>query len=110
MEWNEFLIKYWIEHFHELHEYELNPFEETRIFIESAFNGKRFIIPASTGRSTYSTPYEDTVDLNIEFDHALDKLSDKERFKRLYIDGQGEDKELFKEFVKILMEVSNETS
>ena len=94
MDWTVDLIRYWCSRYYELKEYELNPFEETGIFMNEYY---------VHGSRPHSAPYEDTVDLNIEFDHALDALgSKKERFKRLYIDGQGEDKQLFKEFCLLL--------
>ncbi len=94
MEWNKELILYWIANREALKNYELNPFQEKEIFMNEYY---------VHGSRPHSAPYEDTVELNIDFDHALDRLgSKKERFKRLYIDGQGEDKQLFKEFCKIL--------
>ncbi len=101
MTWNEELVKYWLTHYNELRDYELNPFEEIRIFFNEIY---------LTGQKSFNAPYEETCDLNWEFDKALKKLGSKEaEFKRLYIDGAGEDLTLFQEFVKLLVEVSNET-
>lgn len=95
MDWNGALIRYWLEHYSQLRDYELNPFEEIRIFFNVAY---------LTGKSSHSAPYEDTCDLNWEFDKALKKLGKKEaEFRRLYIDGEGEDLTLFNEFVKLLI-------
>ena len=99
MIWNIELVKYWCSHYQQLRDYELNPFEEIRIFFNEAY---------VTGQHPSHAPYEDTCDLNYEFDHALKKLGSKEKeFRRLYIDGEGEDLTLFNEFVRILMEVSD---
>ncbi len=101
MEWNETLVKYWCDHYYQLRDYELNPFEEVRIFFDEI---------AVTGSRPNSAPYEDTCDLNWEFDQALKKLGAKEaEFRRLYLDGEGENEKLFKQFCKLLMEVSRET-
>ena len=101
MRWNKELIEYWCAHFYQLRDYEINPFEEIRIFFDEI---------AITGSRSNMAPYEDTCDLNWEFDQALKKLGLKEaEFRRLYIDGEGEDLTLFQEFLKLLMEVSGET-
>ena len=100
MRWDKALIKYWIEHYYQLKDYELNPFEEIRIFFNEAY---------ITGSLPHLAPFEETCDLNWEFDKALNKLGSKEaEFRRLYIDSEGENLTLFKEFCKILMEVSDE--
>ena len=100
MKWTSELIQYYLEHYYQLVDYELNPFEEIRVFFNEAY---------VTGSNPHSAPYEDTCDLNWDFDQALKKLGSKEtEFRRLYIDGEGEDLTLFKEFVKLLLEVSNE--
>ena len=100
MTWNEALVKYWCSHYHQLRDYELNPFEEIRIFFNEAY---------LTGSLPHLAPFEETCDLNWEFDRALKKLGSKEvEFRRLYIDGDGGDLTLFNEFVRILMEVSKE--
>ena len=100
MNWTLELVKYWCDRYYELRDYELNPFEELRIFFNEVY---------LTGQRANSAPYEDTCDLNYEFDQALKKLGSKEKeFRRLYIDGEGEDLTLFNEFVRILMEVSGE--
>jgi len=107
MQWNKELINYWCENYYALRDYEINPFEE--IFFVSNFITSRDIINKDIGISGIrrdSAPYEDTCDMNWEFDRALKKLGSGE-FKRLYIDGEGEDIELFNEFAKILMEVSS---
>ena len=101
MEWNDQLIRYWCNHYAQLQDYELNPFEEVRVFFKEVY---------VSGQRPFSAPYEDTCDLNWEFDKALEKLgSKKTEFRRLYIDGEGENLTLFKEFVALLMEVSRET-
>ena len=98
--WNEELIKYWTEHYYQLVDYELNPFEKLRIFFNEA---------VLTGSLPHLSPYEETCDMNWEFDRALKKLGPKEaEFRRLYIDGEGGNLTLFGEFVKLLMEVSDE--
>ena len=104
MNWNPKLIRYWAENYYSLISYELNPFEEREIFMNEYF---------TRGSRVNSAPYEDTCDMNYEFDMALKKLDSKEKeFRRLYIDGEveggREDLTLFNEFVKILMEVSKE--
>ena len=100
MDWTPGLVKYWCENYQSLIDYELNPFEKLRIFFGEV---------CLTGQQPSCAPYEDTCDLNWEFDQALKKLGTKEaEFRRLYIDGEGEDLTLFNEFVKILMEVSSE--
>ena len=94
------MIRYWYTHYYQLRDYELNPFEEIRIFFGEV---------CLTGSEPHLSPYEETCDLNWEFDKALKKLGSKEvEFRRLYIDGEGENLTLFKEFVKLLMEISNE--
>ena len=99
--WTPALIKYWIDNYESLRKYELNPFEEYKIFMNE------YIVH---GSRPHMAPYEDTCDLNWEFDQALKKLGSKEvEFRRLYIDREGENLTLFQEFVKLLKEVSDET-
>ena len=126
MKWTLELVKYWCENYQSLIDYELNPFEEI-FFIKNKWILRRDIlnvdstlsgdliskktedIAGISGSRKNSAPYEDTCDLNWEFDKALKKLGSKEKeFRRLYIDGEGEDLTLFNEFVRILMEVSDE--
>ena len=103
--WTEDIIRYWCANYQSLIEYELNPFEEREIFMNEYY---------TRGSRVNSAPYEDTCDMNYEFDMALKKLGSKEKeFRRLYIDGEDvgggdEDLTLFNEFVRILMEVSSE--
>ena len=102
MNWTPELVRYWAENYQSLIDYELNPFEELRIFFNEVY---------LTGQRVNSAPYEDTCDMNWEFDRALKKLGSREKeFRRLYIDGEGECENnltLFNEFVRILMEVSD---
>ena len=99
MKWTSELIQYYLEHYYQLVDYELNPFEEIRVFFNEAY---------VTGKNPHSAPYEDTCEMNWAFDQALKKLGSKEaKFRRLYIDGEGVDLTLFKEFVKLLMEISD---
>ncbi len=101
MDWNRVLIEYWCENYYRLRDYELNPFEQIRIFFKEL---------ALTGSLPHLAPYEETFDKNWEFDKALKKLGSKEvEFRRLYIDGEGENPALFNEFCKLLMEVSSES-
>jgi len=94
--WNKQLIEYWCSHYTQLQEYELNPFEEIRIFFKEA---------VLTGSRPDLAPYEDTCDLNWEFDKALKKLGSREKeFRRLYIDEEGENLALFNEFCSLLKE------
>jgi len=96
MKWTEELIRYWCANYYALIDYELNPFEEIRIFFREAY---------VTGQMPSHANYEDTCDLNWDFDMALKKLGSKEaEFRRLYIDGEGEDLTLFKEFYELLKE------
>ena len=97
MRWTSELVEYYIEHYAQLRDYELNPFEELRIWFNEVYK---------TGSLPHLAPFEETCDMNWEFDMALKKLGSKEKeFRRLYIDGEGEDLTLFNEFVKILKEV-----
>lgn len=99
MTWSKELVKYWCEHYSQLKAYELNPFEVIRIFFNEAY---------ITGSLPHLAPFEETCELNWEFDKALKKLDSKEtEFRRLYIDGEGENLTLFKEFCKLLLEGSN---
>ena len=95
MRWNKALIVYWIEHYYQLRDYELNPFEEIRIFLNEIY---------LTGSLPHLAPFEETCDLNWEFDKALKALGSKEaEFRRLYIDGEGRNLTLFQEFSNILI-------
>lgn len=83
-----------MEHYYQLRSYELNPFEEVRIFSEELF---------ISGKSSRQAPYTETCDLNWEFDKAMKKLGEKEElFKHLYLDGFGVDKKLLKQFTQLL--------
>ena len=100
MEWTPELIQYWLSHYYQLRDYELNPFEETRVFLREIY---------LTGSKPSLAPFEETCDLNWEFDKALKGLGDKEpEFRRLYLNGEGKDKKLFEEFCSILMEGDND--
>ena len=96
MNWTLALIEFWCSHYHELRDYELNPFEEIDIF-----RGEPYV----TGKG-HLAPYEETCDLNWEFDKALKKLGSEEQlFRRVYLDGIGELQPwLFNKFCKILIE------
>ena len=97
--WTRKLIAYWVEHYHELITYELLPFES------------QFIIrglPVLAGTHINQSPYEETCDLNWEFDMALTKLKERGKlFREVYLDGQKETEEskvIYDEFCKLLME------
>ena len=93
------LIQYWLEHYYQLRDYELNPFEEIRIFFDEAY---------LTGSLPHLAPFEETCDMNWEFEKAMKKLGSKEaEFRRLYLHGEGEDLTLLEEFGKLLEEVSD---
>lgn len=100
MDWSAQLAMYWCENYYPLREYELNPFEEIRIFGNE---------PYITGKGRLA-PYAETCDLNWCFDRALKKLGDKEQiFRDIYLDCKGElQPELFDEFCKILIDNYNE--
>ena len=100
MDWTQVLVEYYCEHYYQLIDYELNPFEEVCIFMNE---------PYITGKG-HSAPYEETCDLNWEFDKALKKLGAKEQlFREIYLDGKGElQPELFNEFCKILFDNYNQ--
>jgi len=101
MEWSKPLIKYWCEHYYQLRDYELNPFERVRVFGEEEF---------ISGSEPHLAPYEETCDLNWEFDKALKKLSDEKTFRAIYLDGELPIKpKLFKEFCKLLEDENVET-
>jgi len=96
MEWSIALIQFWIEHYYQLRDYELNPFEEIRIFMGDVF---------TSGSMPHLAPYEETCEMNWEFDKALKGLGDKkDMFEQLYLAGEGENKNLFDEFCRTLME------
>jgi len=99
MAWNKALVKYWCERYYELRSYELLPFEH-HLTIKG--------LPVITGSRTSLSPYEETCDLNWEFDKALTKLGgDAKMFREVYLDGGSETKEskvIYDEFCKLLME------
>ena len=98
MDWTLELIRYWVEHYAELRNYELLPFE-------SHFTLKGF--PVLAGSHIDLSPYEETCDLNWEFDKALTKLGERGKlFREIYLDGQDEteeSKKIYDEFCKLLM-------
>ena len=96
--WTLELIKYWVEHYTELQNYELLPFEN------------HFIIqglPVLAGSSISRSPYEETCELNWEFDRALMKLKERgSLFREVYLDGQEETEEsrkVYDELCRILI-------
>jgi len=97
--WNKDLIQYWAENYYSLRSYELLPFEE--IF---SISGS----PVSAGSHINQSPYEETCDLNWDFDKALTKLGKRAIiFREVYLDGNPETKEskkVYNEFCKLLME------
>lgn len=99
MEWNKALIKYWCEHYYQLRNYELNPFETYYIISGLPFLG---------GSKSSLSPYEETCDLNWEFDKALTKLGKHSKiFKLVYLNGGEPTKEsmvIYNEFSELLME------
>jgi len=103
MNWNYKLIEYWCENYYALREYELLPFES--LFILRG-------VPVSAGSQITQSPYEETCDLNWEFDAALRKLGkeDEALFRQQFIDGtEGEkNSKLCEKFIRILREVSED--
>ena len=98
MDWTLGLIVYWIEHYYELRNYELLPFE-------NLFTIKG--LPILAGSHINQSPYEETCDLNWEFDKALTKLGERGKlFREVYLDGQDETDEsrkVYDEFCNILI-------
>ena len=99
MNWTLALVEYWCCHYYELRSYELNPFEEIDVF-----RGEPYI----TGKG-HQAPYEETCDMNWEFDKVLKKLGGKEAvFRKIYLNGDGRPQpELFNEFCQILFDNYN---
>ena len=98
--WTPTSVRYWCEHYHSLRSYELNPFSVVRFYL-----GENSL----TGSQAHLSPYEETCDLNWEFDRALKLLGDKEaEFLRLYIDGEGGNEELFNQFLAYCNAVARE--
>lgn len=96
MEWSDKLIKWWCDNYYSIRERELNPFA-----VRGVFGGEEF----TRGRPGYNSPYEEVVDMNIDFDRALRKLGDKEKlFRSQFIDGDEPKDELWEEFIEILKE------
>ena len=99
MEWNATLIAYWCEHYYQLRDYELNPFER-----QYATTG----LPFRAGSKSSIPPYEETCDLNWEFDKALTGLGESSQlFKKIYLDGNKPTKKskiIYDRFCKLLME------
>ena len=98
MDWTLELIKYWCEQYYEIRNYELLPFE-------SQFTIRR--LPVLAGSHINQSPYEETCDLNGEFDRGLTKLGEHGKlFKKVYLDGQdetGESRKVYDEFCRILI-------
>jgi hypothetical protein len=98
MNWNLALIEYWIEHYTEIRSYELLPFES-----QFTIRG----LPVLAGTKINQSPYEETCDLNWDFDRALTKLKERGKlFKEVYLDGQDEteeSKKVYDEFCNILI-------
>jgi len=95
--WTPDLIKYWCANYQSLIDYELNPFEELRIWFNEVYK---------TGSLPHLAPFEETCDMNWSFDQALHKLGkDEASFRQQFIDNDGEENELFYRFVKILQEI-----
>ena len=96
--WNKELVKYWCESYYQLQSYELLPFE-SHFFIRG--------LPVAAGSNPSLSPYEETCDLNWEFDKALTKLEERGKlFKEVYLDGQDEteeSKKVYDEFCRILI-------
>jgi len=97
--WTRELIKYWADNYYFLRTYELLPFENW-------FTIKG--LPVLAGSHINQSPYEETCDLNWEFDKALTKLGECGKiFREVYLDGQDEteeSKKVYDEFCKLLME------
>ena len=85
MDWTREMIAYWVENYYQLISYELLPFES-----QLTIRG----LPVLAGSHINQSPYEETCDLNWEFDKALTKLGERGKlFKEVYLDGQGETEE-----------------
>jgi len=101
--WTKELIQYWVENYYLLRSYELLPFE-SRFTIRG--------LPVLAGSHINQSPYEETCDLNWEFDAAIRKLGkeDEALFRQQFIDGtEGEkNSKLYKKFLRILREVSED--
>jgi len=96
--WTRALVEFWAENYYSLRSYELLPFERQYTIVD---------IPIVGGSRPDISPYEETCDMNWEFDKALKTLNDA-RFKAIYIDGIGKrNKGLFDKFLGIL-EAENE--
>ena len=97
MTWTLALIEYWVANYYALIDYELNPFEEIRIWGTE---------PYITGKG-HQAPYEETCDLNWEFDKALTKLQERGKiFREVYLDGglpTEDSKQVYDEFCRILI-------
>jgi len=95
MKWSKDLVKYWCEYYYQLRNYELLPFEKHYVFLDCLF---------TAGSNPSISPYEETCDLNWEFDCSLKKMGERGTlFKSIYIDGEGKpDKKLFDEFCQTL--------
>src|SRR3990167_3348009 len=93
--WTKELVKYWCESYYQLQNYDLLPFE-SHFFIKG--------LPVVAGSNPSLSPYEETCDLNYDFDMALHKLGeDEDSFRQQFIDNNGEENELYHRFVKILL-------
>lgn len=101
MGWNKALVQYYCEHYYQLIEYELNPFEQ--LHMPSLTNAY------VSGSTPNLSNYAETADLNWEFDKALKKLGkDEARFREIFIDSDGKDDELLDRFMDILYNVEKE--
>jgi len=98
MDWTRELIAYWVEHYASLRSYELLPFES-----QFTIRG----LPVLAGSHINQSPYEETCDLNYDFDKALTKLGERGKiFREVYLDGQdetAESKQVYAEFCRILI-------
>ena len=98
MDWTKELIDYWVENYSRLRTYELLPFES-----QFTIRG----LPVLAGSHINQSPYEETCDLNWEFDKALTKLGERGKlFREVYLDGQDEtdeSKKVYDEFCKLLI-------
>ena len=96
--WTRELVKYWADNYYPLRDYELLPFER-----QFTIRG----LPVLAGSHINQSPYEETCDLNLEFDKALTKLKECGRlFREVYLDGGGEteeSKKVYGEFCNILI-------
>ena len=103
MDWTREMIAYWVENYYQLISYELLPFES-----QLTIRG----LPVLAGSHINQSPYEETCDLNWEFDKALTKLKERGKiFREVYLDGQDEtekSKKVYDEFCKLLVEGEDE--